>query len=259
METPEFRVPVLHRRQALALLGATPWLASAQPLVLRSASQAGAAVKYGDARAARPGICREIAQAVAAGGAGLSIAGLEQTVPLRRLELLLSQGELDVFFCMLKSSRREQLMNFLPVPLYRVRHVLAMRMEDVPMPQTWGELRQAARASPVLVAQGSQLALKLREMEVHHVEAALSDREELQMLLRGRANMLYGQDMNLRQLLRNDKLEPLIRLGGQAFDEELQYAVVSRQLAPDKVQRLADRLRLLEAGGELARIVQRYR
>ena len=43
---------------------------------------------------------------------------------LRRLELLLSQGELDVFFCMLKSSRREQLMNFLPVPLYRVRHVL---------------------------------------------------------------------------------------------------------------------------------------
>lgn len=259
METPAPRRSLLYRRQALALLGASPWLAAAQPLVLRSAAQAGAVFKYGDVRAARPGICREIAQAVAGDGVGLSIAGLDQAVPLRRLELLLSQGELDVFFCMLKSPRREQMMSFLPVPLYRVRHVLAMRMEDVPMPQTWAELRQAARSSPVLVAQGSQLALKLREMDVQHAEAALSDREELQMLLRGRANMLYGQDMNLRQLLRNDRLEPLIRLGSQAFDEELQYAVVSRQLAPDRVQRLADRLRLLEASGELARIVQRYR
>ncbi|MCH7342939.1 transporter substrate-binding domain-containing protein [Pelomonas sp. CA6] len=248
------------RRWVLGWLGLLPFAARGQPdaLHLRSAAQAGAPFKYGSAASARPGLCLEIAQAVGQGGSGLRIVGLDREVTLRRLELLLEQGELDVFFCLLRSERRLRMMRYLPVPLYRVRHVLAMRMEDMDMPRTLDELREVSRRRPVLVAQGTQLAQTLKDARVNHVEEAKSDREALQMLLRGRADLVYGQEQNLRALVREAQLEALLRVGTQAFAEEFQYAVVSRQLPESAVQRLLQRLRQLEASGELARIVRRY-
>lgn len=229
------------------------------PLRLRSAAQSGANVKYALDTPAQPGICAEIAAAVQRADAGLLISGLTQPVPLRRLELMLSKNEIDVFFCMLQSARRRQLMRFLPVPLYKVRHVLALRLDDGRAPVGWDELRAFARRKPVLVAQGSQLALTLQQADVAYTEAARSDHDALQMLLRGRTDAVYGQDMSLRRALREAGLEGRVRLSNQVYEEEVQYAVVSRELPDAVVERLTERLRQLGASGELGRIVDRYR
>ncbi|MDH0864876.1 transporter substrate-binding domain-containing protein, partial [Mitsuaria sp. GD03876] len=207
----------------------------------------------------RPGLCGEIAAAMQRVDPELRLDGLDQPVPLRRLELMLGNGELDVFFCLLRSEHRHALMRYLPVPLYRVAHVLATRAGDAPPPRTWDELRAFSRRHPLLLAQGTKLASTLQEADVSFLESARSDREALQMLVRGRTAAVYGQDLNLRQAARGAGLEAQVRIGTQAFEEETQFVVVSRQLPEPVVARLTERLRQLSASGEIARLAERYR
>lgn len=241
-----------------AVLATTSGVASG-PLRLRSAAQAGAPAKYASGDPRRPGLCGEIVAAVMRVDPGLRIEGLDQAVPLRRLELMLSAGELDVFFCLLKAEHRHPLMRYLPVPLYRIAHVLAMRSDDERMPRTWDELRAFARRQPLLLAQGTKLASTLQVADVAFRDSARSDREALQMLVKGRTAAVYGQDVNLRQAARGAGLEGQVRIGPQVFEEETQYAVVSRQLPEQVVERLTERLRQLSASGEIARLAERYR
>lgn len=237
-----------------------PTAASASgPLRLRSAAQAGAPAKYGSGDPRRPGLCGEIVAAVMRIDPGLRIEGLDQAVPLRRLELMLSAGELDVFFCLLKSEHRHPLMRYLPVPLYRIAHVLAMRSDDERVPRSWDELRAFARRHPLLLAQGTKLASTLQVADVAFQDTARSDREALQMLVKGRTAAVYGQDVNLREAARGAGLEGQARIGPQVFEEETQYAVVSRRLPEPVVERLTERLRQLSASGEIARLAERYR
>jgi ABC-type amino acid transport substrate-binding protein len=237
-----------------------PGAGATGPLTLRSAAQAGAPAKYASGDPKRPGLCGEIAEAVMRTDPDLHIEGLGQQVPLRRLELMLSNGDLDVFFCLLKSEHRHALMRYLPVPLYRISHVLAMRAGDErAAPRTWDELRAFSRHQPLLLAQGTKLAATLQEADVSFQESARSDKEALQMLVRGRAGGVYGQDFNLRQAARGTGLESRLRIGPQVFEEEAQYVVVSRQLPDAVVERLTDRLRQLSASGEIARLAERYR
>lgn len=242
-----------------AASGAPPGVGATGPVTLRSAAQAGAPAKYASGDPQRPGLCGEIAAAVMHVDPDLHIEGLNQPVPLRRLELMLSNGDLDVFFCLLKSEHRHALMRYLPVPLYRISHVLAMRADDARTPRTWDELRAFSRRQPLLLAQGTKLASTLQEADVSFHESARSDKEALQMLVRGRAGAVYGQDFNLRQAARGAGLDTRVRIGPQVFEEETQYVVVSRQLPEAVVERLTDRLRQLSASGEIARMAERYR
>lgn len=241
-----------------AASGSSPVGASAS-LALRTAAQAGSPAKYGSGDPQRPGLCAEIAAAVLRVDPDLRLDGLDQQVPLRRLELMLGNGDIDVFFCLLASEHRRALMRFLPVPLYRVRHVLAMRTSDARNPRNWDELRAFARRDPLLLAQGTKLSTTLQQADVAFQETARSDRDALQMLMRGRAGAVYGQDINLRHALRASGLEQQIRIGSLAFEEDVQYAVVSRQLPDAAADRVTERLRQLTASGEIARLVERYR
>ncbi|MBO9687738.1 substrate-binding periplasmic protein [Roseateles chitosanitabidus] len=233
--------------------------ASTGPLTLRSAAQAGVPVKYAFDDPQRPGLCAEIAAAVQRVDPDLRIEGLDQALPLRRLELMLGNGDLDVFFCLLNSEQRRAHMRFLPVPLYRVNHVVAMRAGDARMPKGWDELRKLARKEPLLLAQGTKLASTLQRADVAFTETARNDRDALMMLVRGRTAAVYGQDLNLRLAARSAGLDQQVRISTQVFEEDVQYAVVSRRLPDAVADRLTDRLKQLVASGEIARLAERYR
>ncbi|UXH78884.1 substrate-binding periplasmic protein [Roseateles amylovorans] len=228
-------------------------------LRLRTASQSGSPLKYSSGDPQRPGLCGEIVTALLRADPDLRLDGVEQRVPLRRVELMLGRREIDVFFCLLDAEHRSPLMRYLPVPLYRVRHVLAMRADDPRVPRNWDELRAFARTEPLLVQQGTKLAGTLREADVRHVESARTDRDAMEMLVRGRATAVYGQDLGLRQAQRGTELERLVRIGPTVFQEDVQYAVVSRGVSAPVVARLTERLRQLAVSGELARLAERYR
>jgi len=254
---------LLGRRLVLAALAGAPWMlagvAAADAAPLRSVAQSGAPVKYAPGNRRRPGLCTEILQAVGRIDTGLRFAGLELQAPLRRIERMLAGGEIDVFFCLLMSPERSRQWDYLPVPLYRVRHVVVQRADDPAEIAGTAELQAAGRRKPVLVAQGSALTQALARSQVAYSDVARSDLEALRMLALGRSDVVYGQDMALLPLLREPELAGRLRLGAAVFQEDTQYAVVARHVPAATAQRLTLALQALERDGSLRALAEKYR
>lgn len=231
----------------------------AQELALRTVQQASSIVKYDpDGGLQKPGICAEMLRAVERVDPGLRFTGLEQQVPLRRVERLLAEGQVDVFFCLLRSPDRERQWRYVPVPLYGVRHVIAQRVDDGRSIDSLLDLATMSQVKPVLVARGTVLARKLDTAGVNLSEVG-SEREALQMLALGRTDAIYGQDINLVRHIRDARLVDRVRLGRTSFHEEFQYVAVRADLPAHIVERLTDALRRLERDGVLRQLAERYR
>ncbi len=247
---------MLHRLWLLiALLGPC---AHAQELTLRTAQQSGSMVKYDPDNKLRPGLCLEILRAVERVDPGLHFTGLEQHVPLKRVERLLAESLVDAFFCLLKSPERERQWHYAPVPLYTIRHVVVQRADDARQIDTLEQLAQASHRKRVLVMRGTAIARHLVNASVAIAEVA-SEREALQMLTMGRADIIYGQDINLQRHIAETRLGEQLKLGRTVFQEEPQFLALRPDLPAAHEERLTQALRKLERDGVLRQLTEKYR
>ena len=231
---------------------------AAEPIQLRTAMQSGSLAKYAPDDAAAPGLCLEMLRAVERIDPGLRFVGLELRAPLLRIERLLAQCEIDVFFCLLKSPERMRHGRYLPVPLYRIRQMAVQRIADTTELRGMADLVAAGLKKPVLVTQGTLLAETLQRANVV-TGVAPSEREALQMLQLGRTDVVYGQDVNLLRNIRAAGLGDRMRLSPTVFQEDFQYATVSKQMSPELEQRLTQALQQLERDGSLRAIAEKYK
>jgi ABC-type amino acid transport substrate-binding protein len=244
----------------LGLLGAFLCLAApAQQLSLRTVQQSGSSVKYGPTGTAlKPGLCLEILRAVEKAEPALYFTGLEQQVPLKRVERLLAEGSVDAFFCLLKSPEREKLWRYSPVPLYAIRHVVVQRADDARQFDTLSDLAAASRRTRVLVMRGTAIARHLLKADVAVAEVA-SEREAVQMLTMGRADLIYGQDINLLHQITEGRLGDRLKVGRTVFQEEPQYLALRADLPAAVEEKLTQALRKLERDGVLRLLAEKYR
>jgi ABC-type amino acid transport substrate-binding protein len=239
---------------ALLALGA-----GAQELTLRTVQQAGSVVKYDpEGGPQRPGLCQEILNAVEKQDPGLRFTGLEQQAPLKRVERLLADGQVDAFFCLLRSPERERQWRYVPVPLYTIRHVVVQRADDPRPFDSLAELAAASRQKPVLVTRGTVLAQFLAAANVNVAEVS-SEQEALQMLLLGRTDAVYGQDINLRRRVADNRASDKLKMGRTVFNEEPQFLAVRAGLPAGAEERLTQALRKLERDGTLHQLSEKYR
>lgn len=231
----------------------------AQELTLRTVQQAGSLVKYDpDGTPLKPGLCLEILRAVERLDPGLRFTGLEQAVPLKRVERLLTEGLVDVFFCLLRSPEREKQWRYAAVPLYSIRHVVLQRADDPRHPGTLAELAAWSRIKPVLVMRGTALARGLVAAAVSFTEVA-SEREALQMLTLGRADAIYGQDINLQRHVADSGQGDKLKFARTVFHEEPQFLALRADLPAAHEERLTQALRKLEKDGTLRQLAEKYR
>lgn len=244
----------------LCLLGALLSLAApAQELTLRTVQQASSTVKYDpEGSPLKPGLCLEILRAVERQDPGLHFTGLDQQVPLKRVERLLAEGLVDAFFCLLKSPEREKQWRYATVPLYTIRHVVVQRADDPRSPDSLAELAAWSKRKPVLVMRGTALARRLLAADVAVAEVG-SEREALQMLTLGRADAIYGQDINLQRHVSDSKLGDKVKFGRTAFQEEPQWLALRADLPAAHEERLTQALRKLEKDGTLRQLADKYR
>jgi polar amino acid transport system substrate-binding protein len=241
-----------------ALLGLTA-PAPAQELTLRTVQQSGSLAKYDpNGGPQRPGLCLEMLRAVQRVDPGLRFSGLDRQMPLKRVERLLSEGQVDVVFCLLKSPEREKQWRYAAVPLYGIRHVVVQRTGDERDFETLAELAAASRRKPVLVMRGTALARRLLEADVAIAEVA-SEREALQMLVLGRADVVYGQDINLQRHVGDARLADKVRFGRTVFQEASQFVALRADLPATHEERLTQALRRLERDGTLRLLTEKYR
>lgn len=233
--------------------------AAGQELTLRTLQQSGSLVKYDpDGATARPGLCLEILRAIERVDPGLHFSGLDQQAPLKRVERLLAEGRVDAVFCLLKSPERARHWRYAPVPLYTIRHVVVQRADDARHYGTLAELAAASQRKPVLVMRGTALSRRLVAADVAITEVA-TEREALQMLLLGRADAVYGQDINLQHHVSDAKLGDKLKFGRTVFQEEAQYLALRADLPAAHEERLVLALRKLERDGTLRQLAEKYR
>lgn len=248
---------MLHRLWVLIALASAA--AHAQPaLTLRTAQQSGSLVKYDPTSPAKPGLCMEMLRAVERVDTGLRFSGLAQKLPLKRVERRLAEREMDVFFCLLKSPERERQWRYAPVPLYAIRHVVVQRIDDARHYDTLAQLAQASRLQRVLVMRGTAIARHLVKADVAITEVN-SEREALQMLALGRADLIYGQDINLLRHINDARMGLQVKLGRTVFQEEPQYLALRADLPAVHEERLTNALRKLDKDGTLRQLADKYR
>lgn len=144
------------------------------------------------------------------------------------------------------------------MPLYTIRHVVLQRADDPRNPDTLTELAAWSRRKPVLVMRGTALARRLMAADVTIAEVG-SEREALQMLTLGRADAIYGQDINLQRHVAAAKLGDKLKFGRTVFQEEPQFLALRADLAAAHEERLTQALRKLEKDGTLRQLAEKYR
>lgn len=254
----------MRRRLALHLGLLLGWQqhAQAEPLVLRSASQAGFVHKYNRGGPGPQGFCIDYIQALSRVDPGLGFSGLDEMLPTLRIEQDLAAGRIDVFFAMLKTPEREALYRFADSPrIYTIHHQVAALVSDAPAEQMRGfdDLRALSGSGAVLATRGSGYASFLREQVGLNVDdGATSVDQNLRKLVTGRARFLYDSESSLRRAIQATGLQAQVRILPTVFRRQDLLLAYTPGLPAERLARVIAAMQELESSGEAARLRASY-
>ncbi|WP_420415415.1 substrate-binding periplasmic protein [Roseibium sp.] len=179
--------------------------------------------------------------------------------PLKRIQVDIEQGNIDVFFCLAKNSKREKLFDYISTPLYEVNHVVAVRSGEHVGIQNLDDIRDLTSAT-VLTNFGTATERFLNNQIGLTVDATADSLElNLRKLLLGRGEFVYFHDIGLystiRQKFPNEELDVL----PAKFRSYYHYLVVSKEAPNGLRETLEKAIRELNQDGTLAKIIKKYK
>lgn len=229
--------------------------------LLRTCSQAELPLKFDLGNPQRPGICVEIIRALQQIDPGLHFFGLERGLPLKRVAQELASHQLDLFFSMIDTPDRIALgVDFLDAPvLYESRHQVAVRADDTVQIGSLQDIAALGKRGVVLVTHGTAYVEHLQGVAgIELSKLALSNSQNLKMLLIGRGRFFYHAGSTLRSQIELDGLQDRVRILPAVFKVDAQRLAFSPRLAPAVRGRVVSALRQLERSGGLQRLRERY-
>lgn len=240
-------------------LGTALCCAAQEIAVLRTVAQSGNLPKFNAGDARNPGFCVEMLRAIEATESALRFEGLDQAVPLKRIEVLLENGRVDVFCGLARTPAREARIGFLPHIVYVTRHKLAVRADDPLRIDKLEDLRRLPPDEPVMVNRSSAYEQILLNVGHIPLDASLSDpATSLRKLVNHRGRAYYFSDMELNYYIKLEQLQDKIRLLPQVFHEDRPLFAYRHDLPATEVELLRGALDRLQADGSLHRIAARY-
>jgi ABC-type amino acid transport substrate-binding protein len=226
----------------------------------RTVSQTGLALKFNPDPQGPPGFCVDYMRALHRVDATLQFQGLEEWLPLLRVESELAADHLDVFFGLLKTRERAERVRFIESPaLYAIRHQVAVRADDSVKAETFDDIRALGANGVVLTSRGTGYISFLADQGGITVDSGAPDNgQNLRKLLSGRGRFFYQAGATLRFVIAQAKMQHEVRILPTVFHQEMQLVAHSPQLAPERVARLVAAMKQLENSGEAARIRAAY-
>lgn len=244
----------------LVLLMAASTTAWADSPSLRTAAQYNNVLKYDPKNPQKPGICVEVIQAIERIDPGIRFTGWDSPRSLPWIEQRLAGGELDVFCALIKNSEREARYGFVEVPVYTVRHRIAVRRDDAIDVTSFDDIRKLGADGVVIVGRGTAHENHLKAQGGLHLELSSGSTDvNLRLLVGKRGRLLYHTENALLRYIEDGHLEDKVRLLPTVFKSEALLFAVSNALAPASRERLRVALTKLSQRGELARIYMGYK
>ncbi|CAM4125667.1 substrate-binding periplasmic protein [Roseateles saccharophilus] len=248
-----------HRLLTSCALGVALSCTAQDITLLRTVAQSGNLPKFNTGDTYRPGYCVEMLRAIEATEATVRFEGLDQALPLKRIEGLLESGRVDVFCGLALTPAREARISFLPHVVYVTRHRLAVRADDPLHIEKLEELRRLPPDEPIMVNRSSLYEQVLQDVGGIPLDASVSDPAlSLRKLINHRGRAYYFSDMELNYYIKRERLQDKVRLLPQVFHEDRPLFAYRRDLPEATVERLRSALDRLQADGSLQRIAARY-
>lgn len=243
---------------AIGLLAAGPAQAQTGPVTLRTTGQEANTLKFDPGNLQAPGFSVELIQALEKRDPRLKFSGQDVLRPVKRIDLELEAGTLDVFFGLVRTPAREAKLQLLDT-LYTQSGQLAVRASDPVAVQSWDEVRTLGPAGVIGVPKGSAYADLLRaETGLSVDDGVASVSATLRKLLSGRVRFVFFSDVLLARYLRDEGLEADIRLLPTRFSTQEVCLAAARQADPAALARLRAALDGLRRSGALRQLQDKY-
>lgn len=238
-------------------------LASPSPAIaaapLRTAAQDNNTIKF-DLKGERKGVCVEVFQAIERSERGLRFTGWNQPMSLPRVESALVENQIDVFCGLIRTPAREAKFNFIDVPVYTVRHRIAVRADDDVQVRSLDDIRKLGPDNVVIVLKGTAHEELLRRFGGLSLDASAQNLDvNLRKLLHGRGRFLYHTENALLRYIEMEKLGGQIKLLPAVLKEDQILFAVSRSLPAATVDKLRNALQHMADRGELKKIYAAYK
>jgi len=208
------------------------------------------------------GICVEIPNAIEEkiGTRIVNKGGTENAFrPLKRIQIDIQNGDIDVFFCLAKNSQREKLFDYITTPLYEVNHVVAVRAGEHQSVQSLDDIRRLDAAT-ILTNFGTATERYLSLQEGLTVDTTADSLElNIRKLLLGRGDFVYFHDIGLYSTIRQKFPNEPIDVLPSRFRSYGHYLVVSKAASKGLKQTLEKAVADLQKDGTLAKISQKYK
>jgi ABC-type amino acid transport substrate-binding protein len=226
---------------------------------LRTAAQDNNTIKF-NLKGKRKGICVDVFQAIERIEPGLRFTGWDQPMSLPRVESALAENQLDVFCALIRTPARAAKFNFIDVPVYTVRHRIAVRADDDVQVRNLDDIRKLGPGNVVLVLKGTAHEEMLRRYGGLALDASAQNLDvNLRKLQHGRGRFLYHTENALLRYIDKEKLGGQIKLLPAVLKEDNLLFAVSRSLPAATADMLRGALQQLADRGELKKIYANYK
>ncbi len=231
-------------------------LVNAQPAALRTAAQEGSAPKFMDASGPASGHCPDIFAAIERADKTLRFAIDAIPTPVKRLEMGLKDGQLDVVCALLDTPLRNEIAHRIATPLFTLQERLVGRRDDTDAIHSVQDLVQSGDL--VVTQSGASYAADLRRHGVRVIETPGGSAVALRNVAGKRARFYYTNELTGAHYIKAEGLSDQLRLHPGVMQSSLSYLWAGRHVDAATVRRLEQAVAQLKRSGELDRIYQRY-
>lgn len=226
---------------------------------LRTAAQESPPKFFKHSDGGMTGIGCDIMRAIERLDPSIRFTGEQTFVPIKRIELMLERGDLDIFFGFIKNEERASKFVFVDPPLYRVADVLLAREDDPIKVQRLEDLAALAKDSIVLVSSGTAQAALLKKMNIVVDDGGKTVAMNLHKLMHKRGRLMLQSEVEIVSSLKEQKMEGNFRILPARFNESGRYVAFSRNVPAQTIAKVQLALDKLNNSGELELIFSRYR
>jgi polar amino acid transport system substrate-binding protein len=251
---------MMRRRPFIALPLALAAGHAAAGEVLRTAAQSGMNLKFNLGGDGPPGFCVDYIHALQRTDPGLQFSGLDEALPLTRIESDLAAERIDLFFGLLKTRDRLARLRFVDVPaLYNVRHQVAVRADDAVDVRSFDDIRALGAHGVILATRATGYPSFLAEQPGLVVDdGAMDNARNMRKLLSGRGRFFYQSDATLRLVIELEGLQGRVRILPTVFHADSQLLAHAPSVAPERLARVVAAMRAIELNGMAARLRAAY-
>ncbi len=226
---------------------------------LRTAAQESPPKYFKNSDGGMTGIGYDIMRAIERLDPSIRFMGDQTFVPIKRIEIMLERGDLDVFFGFIKSEERAGKFVFVDPPLYQVADVLLAREDDPIDVQRLEDLAALAKDGIVLVGSGTAQATQLKKLNIVVDDGGKTVAMNLYKLMHKRGRLMLQSEVEIVSSLKEQKMENNFRILPARFNASGRYVAFSRNVPAQTIAKVQLALDKLYSSGELELIFSKYR